>query len=219
MNNQNVIELMSEVGAIITNSHLVYTSAKHGTAYINKDALYVHPTITSLLCKEMASFYDANKVDVVAGPTIGGVILSQWVAFHMNSSRLTGETLSIYAEEDINGEQKQRIFKRGYDLHIPGKNVVIVEDILTTGGSARKVIEAVRALKGNVLGLSVLCNRGGIQADSVGGVPINALANITFESWEPEECPLCKKNVPINTSVGKGREFLASRKCEKQKTS
>lgn len=208
MDDSAVMQTLGKVGAIITGSHIVYTSGRHGNAYVNKDALYVHADSTSALCKEMATEYDANKIDTVAGPTIGGVILSQWIAHHLNSKRSSGEILSIYAEEEGEGESKTRIFKRGYDAHIPGKNILIVEDILTTGGSARKVIEAVRALGGNVVGLSVLCNRGGIKPDDVGGVPIKALTNVQMDSFDAAECPMCKSKVPINTEVGKGRQFL-----------
>jgi orotate phosphoribosyltransferase len=211
MDEKRVMQILSEVNAVISNSHVVYTSGKHGNAYVNKDALYVHPEHTAELCQMMADQYDANKIDVVAGPTVGGVILSQWVAYHLNKKRSGGETLSIYAEEEVSGEEKKRIFKRGYDKNIPNKNVLVVEDVVTTGGSARKVIEAVRALGGNVVGLSVLCNRGGIKPEDVGGVPINALTNVKLDAFEADGCPLCAKNIPINTAVGKGKEFLAKK--------
>ena len=208
MEDSAVMKVLSDVGAIITNSHIVYTSGRHGTAYVNKDALYVHPESTSQLCKKMAAPYEKEKIDVVAGPTVGGVILSQWIAYYLNQSKTTGETLSVYAEEEAKGEEKTRIFKRGYDAHIRGKRVLVVEDVVTTGGSARKVIEAVRQLGGNVIGLTLLCNRGGIIPAEVGGVPIQALTNIKMDSYDAAECPMCKQKVPINTNVGKGREFL-----------
>lgn len=208
MEDSAVMKALSDVGAIITGSHIVYTSGRHGTAYVNKDALYVHPESTSQLCQKMAAPYKAEKVDVVAGPTVGGVILSQWIAYHLNQSRSSGEILSVYAEEEARGEEKIRIFKRGYDAHIRGKRVLVVEDVVTTGGSARKVIEAVRQLGGEVIGLTLLCNRGGITPAEVGGVPIQALTNIKMDSYEASECPMCKEKVPINTNVGKGREFL-----------
>lgn len=211
MDNNAIMKVLSDAGAIITDSHLVYTSGRHGKAYVNKDALYIHSQSTSLLCQEMAVQYDAESIDVVAGPTIGGVILSQWVAYHLNARRAKGETLSVYAEEDGSSEDKNRIFKRGYDMHLPGANIVVVEDIVTTGGSARKVIEAIRALGGKVIGLSILCNRGGIRAEDVGGVPIHALTTVNLDSWAAEECPLCEQGVPVNTAVGKGKEFLAKK--------
>jgi orotate phosphoribosyltransferase len=206
MNSQEIIQMLAGIGAIITNSHIVYTSGRHGSAYINKDALYVHPQITFRLCEILARPYQADTVDVVAGPAVGGVILAQWVAYHLNRSRSSGETLAIYAEEESGSLR----FKRGYDQFIkPGTSVVIVEDVLTTGGSARKVIEAVRALGGNVQGLSALCNRGGISPEHIGGVPLHALITLNLDSWAEEECPLCRHHVPVNTTVGKGKAFLA----------
>jgi orotate phosphoribosyltransferase len=212
MDNHAIMKVLADTGAIITDSHLVYTSGRHGKAYVNKDALYTHSQSTSLLCQSMAAQYNPETIDVVAGPTVGGVILSQWVAYHLNQRRKQGETLSVYAEEDTTTPEKPRIFKRGYDLHIPGANVVIVEDIVTTGGSARKVVEAVRALGGNVVGLSILCNRGGITSEQIGGVPIHALTSVNLESWAADDCPLCRQNIPINTAVGKGKEFLAQKR-------
>lgn len=211
MDEKAILDTLSEAGAIITNSHVVFTSGRHSDTYVNKDALYVHPVKTAKICRIMAEIYDANKVDVVAGPTIGGVILAQWVAYHLNLFRSSGETFSIYVEKEGQGESKTFIVERGYDEKVPGKNVVVVEDVLMTGGSARKVVEVIRALGGNVLGLSALCNRGGIKPDDIGEVPVHALTNVSFQSWLEEDCPLCKADVPINTRVGKGKEFLTRR--------
>jgi orotate phosphoribosyltransferase len=208
MSNDLVMKLLSDAGAIITNSHIVYTSGRHGNAYVNKDALYVHTKATSELCKAMADNYDADEIDVVIGPTIGGVVLSQWVAHHLNAKRSSGETLAVYAEKDGEGEDKKLIIKRGYDLLVPDKNVLVVEDVVTTGGSARKVVESARALGAKIVGVSVLCNRGGITSKDIGDVPLHALTNVTLESWAEEECPMCKDKTPINTNVGKGKAFL-----------
>ncbi len=208
MNNEAVIQMLTKVGAVITDSHIVYTSERHGNAYLNKDALYMHTKETSELCKLIAAQYDANKIDVVIGPIIGGVVLSQWVAYHLNAKRSSGETLSLYAEKEGEGEDKKLVIKRGYDQYIPGKNVVVVEDVLTTGGSARKCIETVRSLDGNVIALSALCNRGGIKPADIGDVPIHALTTITMDSWTEQDCPMCKEKMPINTNVGKGKIFL-----------
>lgn len=205
-------KLFSDTQAIITNTHVVYTSGRHGSSYVNKDAVYVHTEAISKLCLHMANQYMADEIEIVAGPTIGGVVLSQWVAGHLNSRRAAGETLALFAEEEDGPDGKVRVFKRGYDRLIGGKSVVVVEDVLTTGGSARKVIEAVRALGGQVLGLSVLCNRGAVTAEQVGGVPIHALTSVSMDSYAEEECPLCKRGVPVNTQIGKGKAFLDRKK-------
>lgn len=227
MNEREVLQVLGKVGAVIANSHIVYTSGKHGTAYVNKDAVYPHTDKTSLLCHAIAEQFMNDNVEVVIAPAIGGVILSQWTAHHlteMTGYKLYGssvqllvanyssyEVLGVYAEK---AENNTFIIKRGYDKLITGKNVLVVEDVLTTGGSAKKVIEATRALGGNVVGLGVLCNRGGITPQDVADIPkLIALVNVKFDAWDEADCPLCAQNVPINTDVGKGREFLARKQA------
>ena len=208
MNEQDVLKILSRLNAIVTDSHIVYTSGKHGNAYVNKDAIYPHTKETSQLCRAIAEQFFDSDVEVVIAPSIGGVILSQWVAYHL--TEITGrEVLGVYAEK----EGDSFVIKRGYDKIVQGKKVLVVEDVLTTGGSVKKVIEATRALEGNVVGLGVLCNRGGITLQDVSNPPkLAALVNVKFDSWDEAECPLCSKGVPINTDVGKGRDFLAKKK-------
>ncbi|MBN2094013.1 MAG: phosphoribosyltransferase [Candidatus Zambryskibacteria bacterium] len=206
MNEQAVLEVLGRVGAVIKDSHIVYTSGKHGTAYINKDAVYPHTGEISKLCRVIAERYTGNNIQVVIAPAIGGVILSQWTSHHL--TEITGvEVLGVYAEKT---EDDTFVIKRGYNNLVPGKNVLVVEDVLTTGGSAKKVVEAARALGGNVVALAVLCNRGGITPQDVSDVPeLFALVNVTLDAWDEDQCPLYKDGIPINTEVGKGRDFLA----------
>jgi len=210
MNTQNVLRILNKTGAIIIDSHIVYTSGKHGNAYINKDAIYPHTKETSNLCLAIAEEFVNNKVEAVIAPAIGGVILSQWVAHYL--SLINGsEVLGVYAEKTEDGNAF--VIKRGYDKIIAGKNVLVVEDVLTTGGSVKKVIEAVRSLNANIVGLGAICNRGGVTAKDIGDIPnLFALVNIKFEAWDEADCPLCAKNIPINTDIGKGREYLARKK-------
>ena len=84
--------------------------------------------------------------------------------------------------------------------------------MLTTGGSAKKVFEAVRALGGNVVGLAAICNRGGVTEDDIGPLPeLYSLTNVDLDSWDADECPLCASGLPVNTTLGKGKEFLANK--------
>ncbi len=158
----------------------------------------------------MAATFDPGAIDVVAGPTIGGVILAQWVAWHLSQRRGAGEVLAVFAEEEGEGVEKRRIFRRGYDAVVRGARVLVVEDIINTGGSVEKVIQAVRDLGGTVAGLAVLCNRGGVPA--IAGVPIHAQVAVDLASYPEDTCPLCAANVPVNITVGKGTAFLARRR-------
>ncbi|MDP3734866.1 MAG: phosphoribosyltransferase family protein [bacterium] len=207
MNEKEVWQVLRDVGALITDSHIVYTSLKHGSTYFNKDALYPHTESTSRLSREIANRFANDDVAVVIAPAIGGVILSQWVAHHL-SQYTKREVLAVYAEKTENGNGF--VIRRGYEKLIPQAHVLVVEDVLTTGASARRVIETTRALGGKVIGLGVLCNRGGVTRHDVGGISkLFGLVNVQLETWNETNCPLCAQHVPINTDVGKGREFLA----------
>ena len=204
INQQVVLRIFAEVRAVITGSHIVYTSGKHGTAYVNKDAVYPHTEKISFLCNMLASEFVDDGVDVVIAPAVGGVILSQWTAHHL-SSFVGREVLGVYADKTDGGFA----IKRGYDKLIAGKRVLVVEDVLTTGGSAKKTVEAVRENGGIVVGVGVLCNRGGVTMQDLADVPkLVALMEVTLSTWNEADCPLCKQKVPINTDVGKGLDFV-----------
>lgn len=186
--------------AIIENAHVVYTSGRHGSVYVNKDAIYTHTEDVSALCEMIAEHFVDAAPDIVIAPAVGGVILSQWTAHHL--SRLAGrEVLSVYAEKNEGGF----VIKRGYDKLLANKNVLIVEDNLTTGGSVKKVAAEVRRHGGIVLGVGALCNRGGVTPVMVDAPELFALLNLDLIEWSADECPLCKVGTPINADIGKGK--------------
>lgn len=214
MSGDEILNIFKKTGGYITNSHIVYTSGKHGETYLNKDAIYPHTREISTICKELAQRYKDKKIEVVAAPAIGGIILSQWTAHHL--SEITGiQVLAVFTEKTPDKNlpaQTGQIFTRGYDMLIIGKKVLIVEDIATTGGSVIKVINSVQQAGGQVVGVCVIANRNPENVNSkLFNVPFTALAEIKMDAWEEKECPLCKKGVPINTTVGKGREYILSK--------
>lgn len=204
----DVMHILERVGALITDSHIVYTSGRHGSGYVNKDALYTYPHETAQVAAQLAAAFADQPIEVVAGPSIGGVILAQWVAYHLGQQR--GQVVqAVYAEEE--GVTGHRVFRRGYADLLPGRTVLVVEDILTTGGSARKVLRAVDAAGGTIAGLGAICNRGGLSGDLFNVPRFVPLVTLNLTAWEAAECPLCRDGVPINTQVGKGAAFLARR--------
>lgn len=211
---EQVLNIFRRVGVILTDGHFVYTSGKHGSVYFNKDAVYAYPREVSKLCKSIAEkFLHPNVVDIVIGPAVGGVILSQWVAYHL--SRMSGEeVLSVYAEKDE--RQNKFIIKRGYDKLIEGKNVLVVEDVLTTGGSAKGVVEAVRDVGGRIMGLTALYNRGCVTTNDLNVPMMFVLVDIKLGAQDEKDCRLCARGVPINTDVGHGKDFLRRKKSKKE---
>lgn len=203
--NDEVIEMLKKAGAVITDSHLVYTSGKHGSVYINKDALYPHTELSSRIGELFAEAHKDLDIDVVCAPALGGIILSQWTAFHL--SKLKGkEILGVYTEKDA---EKKQVFSRGYDKLVAGKNVLVVEDLTTTGGSVLDVVNSVKNAGGNVVAVAVMVNRDPehVNAEMM-GVPFSSLAVLKAQAWEEADCQFCKNNVPINTTVGHGKKYL-----------
>lgn len=195
------MSLLEKVGALITQSHVVYTSGRHGSCYVNKDAIYPHTGLTEQICQAMAEPFLEEKIDAVLAPAIGGVLLGHGVARALSRFQ-SKNVLSVYAEPN---PEKSFVIKRGYDHLIRNKKVLVVEDILTTGGSVKKVVEIARQIPCDIIGVSALCNRGNVTSEMLGFVPVlKSLFKVDLDSWEPSQCPLCEKQVPINRSVGKG---------------
>jgi len=205
----NLLEILQRLGAVLTNDHFVYTSGKHGEVYINKDALYPHTRETSQVGRMLAELILANSLqpEVVVGPALGGIILSQWTAYHL-SELLGKEVLSVYTEKD---DQKNQVFTRNYDQLVAGKKVVVVEDIVTTAGSLKKTLESVRQAQGLVEAAVVMVNRNPEVTDELVGTKFLALANLPAEAWDESEIPDWLRARPINTKVGHGKKYLQSK--------
>lgn len=202
---QQILRILKKVGAIITNSHIVGTSGRHMDLYINKDALYPHTKDAARIGKLFAEKYAKKNIQTVVAPALGGIILSQWTAYYL--SKLTKrEVLGVYTEKD---EEKNQIFKRGYDKLVNGKRVLIIEDIANTGGSVKKVVHSVGKAGGHIVGVCVMVNRDPLNnTTKTIGAPFAALAVLNAQTWDEQTCPLCKKHMPINTTVGHGKEFV-----------
>ena len=177
----NVIDILKQDKAIITDSHFVYTSGYHGSVYINKDAIYPYTKKASLIGKMMADKYKDKKIDVVAGPALGGIVLSQWTAYHISKINKKN-VLGIYTEKD---PDKNQLFKRGYDKLIKEKKVLVVEDLTTTGGSVRKVVDSVENAGGDVVGVCVMVNRDPKKVNSaIVGAPFTCLGILKAKAYK-----------------------------------
>lgn len=203
MFNDPVAIQIFEKRKVVVNGHFAYASGRHGSAYVNKDAIYPYIDDVRQICLCFADclLQKARSIQVVIGPEKGGIILSQWTAWALMKHEEAGEILAVYAEKKDGGF----VFGREYAKLIPGRNILIVEDVLTTGGSVRKVANAVRALGGNVIAVAAICNRGGVTLEDMDlprSTAFYALVqDLRLESWSREECPLCKEGIPINPNL------------------
>ena len=191
MTEKEVKDILVKTNAIM-DGHFLLTSGLHSPHYVEKFNVLQHPKYTEQLCQAMAEkFKDAN-IETVVGPVTGGVILAHE----------TGKSLGTRAifTERVDGKMT---FRRGFSLH-EGERVLIVEDIVTTGGSIKEVIDVVKSYNAIPVAVSMLVDRSGGKAD-FGDVPATALLKMNVETYKPEECPLCKNNVPITKRGSTGK--------------
>jgi orotate phosphoribosyltransferase len=180
-----VIEALRACGAL-KEGHFLLSSGRHSDRYIEKFDLLRHPRAASAVCALIADRYRDSAIDVVAGPTTGGVVLAFEVARQLGVA-------SAYADRPANGAAG-REFRRGTTF-APGARVLIVDDILTTGGSVRETIAALEVHPVDLVGAAVLVDRSGSGVDV--GAPCVALATMEIANWDAAECPLCRAGVPL----------------------
>ena len=192
MTEAEVKELLIKTSAIM-DGHFLLTSGLHSPHYVEKFNVLQQPKYTQQLCEAMAEkFKDAN-IETVVGPMTGGILLAH------ETGKALG-TRAIFTER-VDGKMT---FRRGFSLH-EGERVLIVEDIVTTGGSIKEVIEVVKAHGGVPVAVSMLVDRSGGKAD-FGDVPCTALLHMDVETYQPEECPLCKQGIEMTKRGSTGKK-------------
>ena len=178
MNPKEVETILRESGALLE-GHFLLASGRHSAQYVEKFRLLERPELASRLCGELAQRFRGEKIECVVGPVTGGIILAFEVARQLGCR-------AIYAERTKNGEGFE--LRRGFQLK-SGERVLVVEDIVTTGGSARQVVEVVRRAGGEVVGAGVLVDRSGGHSD-YGVERVEALLRLDIETYAPEETPI-----------------------------
>ncbi len=177
MTEKETLALYEKTGGLLR-GHFRLTSGLHSDIYLQSALVLQHPEHAEALCRGLAeSFRDAGARTVLA-PAIGGILVAHEVA------RALG-VRALFTERD-GGVMTLR---RGFTLDA-GEPCLVVEDVITTGGSTREVVQCVEAAGGRVVGVGSLIDRsGGAAAFPVRRV---AMATVTATTWKPEECPLCK---------------------------
>ncbi|MGD1094118.1 MAG: orotate phosphoribosyltransferase [Bryobacteraceae bacterium] len=175
------MQVFLETGAYLK-GHFRLTSGLHSDEYLQCALVLQHPRIAERLGRELAS--KIGSADVVAAPAIGGLIIGHEVARALGSR-------FIFTERDGSGKM---VLRRGFTVH-PGENAVVIEDVVTTGGSTREVVEVLRAAGANVSGAGSIIDRSGGRADL--GVPRVALVTLNVVAYREEECPLCQQGIPV----------------------
>lgn len=179
MTQERVLEVLKEAGVLLE-GHFRLTSGRHSNKYLQCAKIFRNTKYSEELCAALAEQYGVEGVQVVIGPAMGAVQMAYEVSRALKCE-------NFFTERDENGKMQLR---RGFAVE-PGEKVLIVEDVVTTGGSVREVIELVRAAGGDIVGVGSIVDRTGGKIDF--GVPFKAVISMDVESWEPENCPLCKE--------------------------
>ena len=182
----STLQTFRETGAYLK-GHFRLTSGLHSGEYLQSALVLQHPYLAQRLGRALAESMPKGQgsiAQIVVSPALGGLIIGHEVA------RALGARF-LFTERDPAGKMSLR---RGFVL-TPGETAVVVEDVVTTGGSTREVIELLQAAGVQVLAAGSIIDRSGGRVDL--GVPRVALATLDAVSWTPEECPLCKQGLPV----------------------
>ncbi|MCU7490347.1 MAG: orotate phosphoribosyltransferase [Bacteroidota bacterium] len=182
LTDSKILEIFLETGALL-NGHFRLTSGRHSSQYFQCAKVLQYMNHTETICSIIADYFKNYEIDTVIAPAIGGIVVGQEVARQLGKR-------SIFAER----EDKELTLRRGFTI-TPGEKVLVCEDVVTTGGSVFEVIDIVRKLGGEVVGVGMIVDRSNGKVDF--GVPQVSGLKLDVVSYTPEECPLCKQGIPV----------------------
>ena len=185
-----IMAIFEETGAL-RQGHFVLTSGKHSAQYMQCARVLQYPWLAAKLGAALAGRFAGMEVETVVGPAMGGIIVAHEVGRALGMK-------ALFAER----QDGKMTLRRGFALH-PGEKVLVVEDVITTGGSVQEVLAMVKALGAEPVGVGVLVDRSGGQADFA-GLPLHSLLLMAIEAFAPEECPLCAQGIPWEKPGSRG---------------
>ena len=184
MNTTEILEVLENKGAVMR-GHFRLSSGRHSDTFVQKFRVFEHPRLTQSLGDEIARQW-AGRFDVVACPAVGAIVLG-FATAHAAGVRM------VFAER----EGEALAFRRGFEL-APHERTLVVEDVITTGGSAREVVELVKSSGAEAIGIGALLDRGDPSKPPELGAPLHALLHLDVKSWDADECPLCAAGEPLD---------------------
>mgnify|MGYP004652337449 CR=1 FL=1 len=178
LSQEEMLKIFEKTGGILK-GHFILTSGRHSDTYMQCAKLFVDPKSSELLCKSLAKKLSGEKIDLVISPAVGGILMGYEMARQLGVN-------NIFAERE-NGAMTLR---RGFALP-ENANVLVVEDVVTTGGSVKEVIELVKERGCNVTAVASIVDRSNGKVDF--GVKFVNLISMDVVSYDPSECPMCKE--------------------------
>jgi len=184
MDNKKILSSFKKTKALLT-GHFLLSSGLHSDKYIQCALVLQHPDIAGKLAKILSGELrrSVGKIDVVVSPAIGGIVIGQEVARALGCRAMFTER-----------EQGSMVLRRGFEIK-KGEKCIVVEDVITTGGSTKEVMESVKSYGGKVIAVCSLVDRSGGKAEF--NVPKVSLLVMDIKTYPQQECPLCRKNIPM----------------------
>ena len=179
---ERILEIFKEAGVLLE-GHFLLTSGRHSNKYLQCARIFRHAKYSEELCAALAEQFAGEKIDLVIGPALGAIQMAYEVSRSLRCE-------NFFAER----EDGKMTLRRGFAIE-PGSRVLVVEDVVTTGGSVREVMDIVRQQGGIVAGVGSVVDRTGGEIDF--GVPFRAVISMKVESWEADKCPICGTGVPL----------------------
>lgn len=177
MNEAELRAVFARTGAIL-NGHFLLASGLHSDTYVQCAKVMEHPREAETLCRELAGRWQGVGIDVVAGPAYGGILPAYELARQLG-------VRAVYFERGATGKFELR---RGFA--VAGQRVLVAEDVITTGGSAREVVDLVKAMDASVAGVTSFVYRGQGKAFEE---EYRHLLGLNPPTWKPDDCPLCRQ--------------------------
>ncbi len=182
LSKKEILKKFQKAGAI-QKGHFELTSGVHSNTYIQCAQVMQYPEFMDNLCSELGKKFRGDDVDVIVGPAVGAIIMAHVMA------RVLGPWVRAIFTERENGKMTLR---RSFKIK-KGEKVLVVEDVTTTGSSVREIIDIVKERQGKVVGVGALIDRSGGKIDF--GVKYERLATVEMKTYNPENCPLCKRGI------------------------
>ena len=199
---ETLFQLFETAGAI-RHGHFELSSGRHSDTYVQCALVLQYPRFAEKLGQALAALFSDARIDIVVSPAMGGVVIGQEVARALPAPNdsIGGGVPALFVERDSNGIMTLR---RGFSI-MPDQHVLVVEDVWTTGGSTEEAIHVVQEAGGRVVAAGALIDRSGGEIEFP--VESNALIQLKIDSYEPEDCPLCRQG---NVAVKPGSRFVRS---------
>jgi orotate phosphoribosyltransferase len=179
---EDVREIFIEAGAL-QKGHFLLSSGRHSGEYWEKFWVLQWPHHVERLCREIARRFGDDNIEVVLGPTTGGILLAMEVARQLG-------VRALYAEK----EEGERLLRRGLVLE-PGTRTLVVDDVMTSGGAVRECLDLAICHRAEIIGAAVLVDRSGGTVDL--GCRLESLLTVSAETFSSSDCPLCAQKIPL----------------------